>query len=210
MQLLGTGVKLIDRLLSAIRAMDFIAPLALRLYLVPVFWVAGTNKLHGIEGVIDWFGNAEWGLGLPFPVQLAWLATLTEIGGAVLYTVGFAVRWISIPLIFTMLVAVVTVHLPHGWQAVADPKSPFPPTNIESVMERLERARSILQEHGNYDWLTETGSFVISNNGVEWAVTYFVMLMALLFFGGGRYVSADYWIARRFHSGTGPENSAHA
>jgi putative oxidoreductase len=66
------------------------------------------------------------------------------------------------------------------------------------AMERLERARAILQEYGNYDWLTGSGSFVISNNGIEWAVTYFVMLLTLFFIGGGKYLSADYWVARRF------------
>jgi len=68
-------------------------------------------------------------------------------------------------------------------------------------MERLEAARSILQEHGNYDWLTGSGSFVISNNGIEWAVTYFVMLLVLFFVGAGRHVSADYYLARRFRRG---------
>lgn len=46
-------------------------------------------------------------------------------------------------------------------------------------------------EHGNYDWLTSSGSVVILNNGIEFAATYFVMLLALFFMGGGRYVSLD-------------------
>jgi len=62
----------------------------------------------------------------------------------------------------------------------------------------LSKAKSLLKEHGNYDWLTESGNFVISNNGIEWAVTYFVMLLPLLFIGGGKYVSMDYWIAKKF------------
>ncbi|WP_256438076.1 hypothetical protein [Thiomicrorhabdus sp. 6S3-12] len=36
------------------------------------------------------------------------------------------------------------------------------------------------------------------NNGIEWAVTYFLMLLALFMVGGGRYFSLDYWIRRRF------------
>ena len=55
----------------------------------------------------------------------------------------------------------------------------------------------------DYDWLTETGNFIVSNNGIEWAVTYFLLLLALFFIGGGRYVSADYWIARAVRSGHG-------
>ena len=62
---------------------DFLGPLALRLYLVPVFWVAGTNKLSGMDNVIAWFGNSDWGLGLPAPALMAYLATGTEVLGAV-------------------------------------------------------------------------------------------------------------------------------
>lgn len=187
-------------LLDLTRAVDFLGPLLLRLYLMPVFWVAGTNKLSSMDDVIAWFGNPDWGLGLPFPTLMAWLATLTEAGGAILLLFGLATRWISIPLIVTMIVAAVSVHWQNGWQAVADAQSPFPPADIGEAMERLERARGILQEHGNYEWLTQSGSFVISNNGIEWAATYFVMLVALLFLGGGRFFSLDYWISRQFRN----------
>ncbi|NND55497.1 MAG: DoxX family protein [Gammaproteobacteria bacterium] len=185
-------------MLDATRAVDWVAPLALRLYLAPVFWVAGTNKLNGFENVVAWFGNPDWGLGLPFPTIMAALATGTEVIGAILLVIGLAVRWISIPLLFTMLVAATTAHVENGWQAVADPLSPFPPDDISGTMERLDRAKDILREHGNYNWLTENGNFVISNNGIEWAVTYFIMLLPLLFMGGGRFVSLDYWIAKNF------------
>ena len=185
-------------ILDSLRAVDFLGPLALRLYLAPVFWAAGTNKLSGFDDVVSWFGNPDWGLGLPMPWLMAALATGTEVVGAVLLVVGFAVRWISIPLMATMVVAAVTVHWENGWQAVADAKSPFPPEDIDDAVERLDRARTILQENGNYDWLTSSGSFVISNNGVEWSVTYFVMLLALFFIGAGRYFSIDHWIAKAF------------
>ena len=33
-----------QKLLDRTRALDFLAPLALRLYLVPVFWMAGSMK----------------------------------------------------------------------------------------------------------------------------------------------------------------------
>ena len=69
-------------LLNTTRAVDFIAPLALRLYLVPIFWMAGTKKLANIESTAEWFGNPDWGLGLPFPELMAWMASLTEAGGA--------------------------------------------------------------------------------------------------------------------------------
>ena len=188
-------------LLDALRALDFLAPLALRLYLAPVFWFAGTNKLSHFEDTAAWFGNPDWGLGLPFPMLMAGLATGAEVLGAVLLVVGLGVRWVSIPLMVTMVVAAVTVHWEHGWQAVHDRLSPWASADVDGAMARLDRARAILREHGNYEWLTETGRFLVSNNGIEWAATYFIMLLALFFMGAGRYLSADYWIHRSFRTG---------
>lgn len=47
---------------------------------------------------------------------------------------------------------------------------------------------------------TEAGRLVVLNSGIEFAATYFVMLLALFFLGGGCYFSADFWIARRWRS----------
>ena len=60
--------------------------------------------------------------------------------------------------------------------------------------ERLNKAREILQSYGNYDWLTETGNFVILNNGVEFGMTYFIMLLVLIIYGAGRIISVDFWL----------------
>ena len=185
--------------LNSTKAVDFLGPLALRLYLAPVFWVAGTNKLNGMDDVIAWFGNPDWGLGLPFPTLLAWLAVGSEVLGAIALVIGLGTRWFSVPLMITMLVAVFSVHLTNGWQAVADPMSPFANENVQGAIERLSKAKDLLREHGNYDWLTETGNFVVSNNGVEWAVTYAVMLLALFFTGAGK-LSFDHLIAARLSS----------
>ncbi len=181
------------------RIVDFLAPLALRLYLAPIFWMAGTNKLSDMESTIAWFGNPDWGLGLPFPTLLAWAATLTETAGAILLLLGLAVRWISIPLMITMVVAAVTVHWQNGWLAIAEgAESLFSNERTIGAIERLDRAKEILREHGHYQWLTEQGGFVVLNNGIEFAATYFVMLLVLFFYGSGRYLGLDYWIGRRW------------
>ena len=178
--------------LNSTRVVDFLAPLALRLYLAPVFWMASNNKWNpfdansSLDGTIEWFGNPDWGLGLPYPEIMAHLAWGAEYFGAIFLVLGFAVRWISIPLMTTMIVAAATVHWGNGWLAIAEPSA------------QLEAARSILQEHGNYDWLTQNGSFIILNNGIEFATTYFIMLMTIFFIGAGNYVSADYWIAKKY------------
>ena len=189
----------LQQLLDRTRALDFLAPLALRLYLAPIFWMAGMSKVSSFQETADWFGNPDWGLGLPFPTLLAGLATATEVGGAILLIFGLGVRWVSVPLMVTMLVAMFSVHWVNGWQTIADAKfCLFNCTDANEAVERLSAAKDILREHGNYDWLTGQGSITILNNGIEMGATYFIMLLALFFIGGGRYFSADYWIARRF------------
>ena len=179
------------------QGLDFIAPLLLRLYLAPIFWMAGMNKLNSFESTVAWFGNPDWGLGLTFPYLMALLATWTEILGAVALVLGIFVRWVSVPLMITMLVAAFSVHWKNGWQAIADPMMClFNCGDAQAAAERLSRAKDILREHANYSYLTEHGSFAIMNNGIEFAATYFVMLLALFFIGAGRYLSVDHWLSR--------------
>lgn len=124
-----------DRLLKLLLPLDGLASLGLRLYLAPVFWMAGTTKLHSFSDAVAWFGNAEWGL-------------------------------------------------------------PFANAGVLEAPEKLERVRAVLQEHGNDEWLTSSGKLVVPNNGIEFAATYFLMLLALFYLGGGRFFSVDYWLKR--------------
>lgn len=185
----------IDRQLQSISMP--VASLAIRLYLVPVFWMAGSQKLQHFPETVEWFGNPDWGLGLPFPGLLALLATATELVGAFLLAIGLLTRWISIPLIVTMLVAIFSVHIENGWQAIADTSAPFANQQVMASAEKLQAARELLQTHGNYDWLTSSGKFVILNNGIEFAVTYLVMLIALMGLGSGRWTSLDYYLKKK-------------
>lgn len=185
-------------LLDRTRQADFLAPLLLRLYLVPIFWMAGTQKYNSFSDTAEWFGNTEWGLGLPFPSLMAFLATSTEIAGAIMLLFGFGVRWISIPLMITMIVAALTTHMANGWLAIAAGSGIFATDRTMEAVERLDKAKGLLEQHGNYEWLTEHGNLVVLNNGIEFAATYFIMLLALFFIGGGKYVSVDYWISKKF------------
>ena len=192
-----------QQLYQVVKHIDGIPALALRFYLVPIFWMAGTKKidlstLMPYQNTIDWFGNPEWGLGLPLPALMAFMAGWTELLGAIFLAVGILVRWISIPLLVTMAVAAFTAHWTNGWQAIADPGAPFANERVMESAERLAAAKEILREHGNYSWVTGRGSLVILNNGIEFATSYFVLLLALLALGGGRYVSLDYWLDRWF------------
>ena len=200
-----------QNLLNNTRWGDFLAPLAFRLYLAPIFIAVGLNKAAHFSDIVFWFGNS---LHMPLPWLMAFLATSAELVGGFALLFGLGTRWLAVPLMITMIVAAGSVHWGHGWFAIAptDPDSSiakvladvgFPGAkaslaNSLEVAQRLDKARSILQQHGHYDWLTEKGHFVILNNGIEFAATYFFMLLSLFFTGAGNYVSLDYWIARRF------------
>ncbi len=189
-------VNLVNQLqdvLDRTRCADGLAPLLLRLYLAPIFLQAGWNKVSGFENTVLWF---EHSLGLPFPELMAALAAGTELIGGALLIVGLAVRWISIPLMITMLVAAFAVHWENGWLAIADGGSWLANERVAEAQDRLAAAKNLLERHGNYDWLTSRGSVVILNNGIEFAITYFVMLFSLFFTGAGRLFSMDYWIAK--------------
>ncbi|MGI1677216.1 MAG: DoxX family protein [Cellvibrionaceae bacterium] len=209
------------------KKIEFIGPLLLRLYLAPIFIIAGYNKLQfGVDGVsffggflpdpniVSWFGNSEWGLSLPAPGLLAFLAAWTEFLGGWLLLFGFATRLISVPLMFTMLIAATTAHWDNGWFAIA-PSNPDTSAarvlswvgipgaqesleNSVAVGDRLSKMRSLLNDNGNTDWLFEKGGIAVLNNGIEFAATYFVMCLMLLFTGAGRFVSIDYFLFSKF------------
>ncbi|KGJ96484.1 hypothetical protein ND16A_1066 [Thalassotalea sp. ND16A] len=221
MQLLSLYNSTINKLLK----LDAIPALLLRVFLAPVFIIAGYNKMQfsnselGLfeqimvdPSIVEWFGNADWGLGLPFAELLANLAAWTEFFGGWMLLIGLATRLISIPLMFTMLVAATSVHLDNGWYALTPTNSSTSSAqvfswlgfesadaslaNSDEASTRLEKIREIVAENGNTDWLYETGNVVLLNNGIEFAATYFIMLMALFFIGAGRYVSVDYWLTK--------------
>jgi putative oxidoreductase len=193
-----------EKVMTFITKLDGIAPLFLRLYLAPIFIQAGWNKLSNFDSTVQWFGNADWGLGLPFPELLAALASGAEFFGGWLLLLGLFTRLISIPLMVTMLVAAFSVHIENGWLALADASSwladgtIFHNESIMAAVEKKQMAIEILQKHGNYEWLTSSGNFTVLNNGIEFSITYFIMLLVLFFFGAGRYTSVDHYLAKRF------------
>ena len=87
--------------------------LFIRLILAVGFFGPAMMKWKDIGAIAQWFGT----LGMPFPTLNAYLAASTEALGVVLLTLGLYTRIISIPLIITMLVAIVTVHLHNGFEA---------------------------------------------------------------------------------------------
>lgn len=196
MSLIASARRISDRFTCALRPFDGLGPLLLRLYLAPIMIQAGWTKFASFESTAAWFGNPDWGLGLPFPEVLTFLAAGAELIGGIALVIGLATRWFAIPLIVTMLVAAFAVHWENGWLAISDSSSWLANERVMEAAPRKARAIEILREHGDYQYLTARGSITILNNGIEFAATYLVMLVSLLFTGGGRYTSFDYWLRR--------------
>jgi len=195
-----------QQIVARLQVADGIPLLLLRLYLAPVMIQAGWNKASSFDSIVDWFGNDDYGLGLPMPLVMAFLATAAELVGGVLLLLGALTRLVSIPLMVTMIVAMVSVHAKNGWLAIADASSWLADgtillnENIMAAPEKISAAKSLLQEHGHYDWLTSSGNFVVLNNGIEFAATYFIMLLVLFIYGGGRFFSVDFYVNKAMRS----------
>ncbi|MAE07863.1 MAG: DoxX family protein [Bacteroidetes bacterium] len=84
-----------------------------RLILAYGFYTPAVMKWSNINGIAEWFAS----MGIPFPTINAYLAATTEIGAVILLPLGLATRIISIPLMFTMVIAIITVHLNNGFEA---------------------------------------------------------------------------------------------
>jgi len=69
-----------------------------------VFMVTGWGKLHSIPDVTSFFTD----LGIPFPGFNARLTACTEFFGGLLVLLGLGTRLVSLPLAFTMVVAILT------------------------------------------------------------------------------------------------------
>jgi putative oxidoreductase len=80
--------------------------------------LAAVFVFHGSQKLFGWFGGygiaATAGfmetIGIPFPTLSALLAGVTEFGGGIILLAGTGTRIAVIPMAFTMLVAIATVH----------------------------------------------------------------------------------------------------
>lgn len=197
------GILFYQKLVSQLQQLDFIPLLLLRLYLTPVMMQAGWTKLQNFDSTLSWFANPDWGLGLPAPALLLSLVILLELGGGLALLFGVFTRLTALGLSMTMLVAMLTVHAKNGWLAIADASSWLADGTIfrnDAVMaapEKLAKANQILQQQPDYHWLVSSGKLVVLNNGIEFAATYFVMLVVLVVYGAGHWLSLDYWLGRK-------------
>src|SRR2546422_94584 len=87
--------------------------LPLRLVVGVAFVMHGGQKLfvYGVSGTAAFFGS----LGIPAPLAAAVVVTFVEFLGGIALVIGFRTRWAAVLLAIDMLVAIVTVHLRHGF-----------------------------------------------------------------------------------------------
>ena len=91
------------------------AMLPLRLMIGFGFAAHGYAKLsRGPAG----FGRILAAIGVPAPALMAWITSLLEFFGGVGIMIGALVVPLSVPLIFVMLTAMLSVHLQNGFSTI--------------------------------------------------------------------------------------------
>ena len=104
---------IMEKLRSTTNKMNNVVLLLIRLVLAYGFYTPAKMKIKDVSAIAGWFDS----MGYPAPHLSAYLATISEVLGVVLLTLGLVTRLISIPLIIVMLVAIFTVHIGNGFEA---------------------------------------------------------------------------------------------
>ena len=107
MNTLSNGLLACRRLVLAIAArLQWLPPTLARFTLGWIFLWSGWGKLHNLDSVIEFFGS----LGIPHPELQAPFASATELVCGALLLAGLFTRIAGVPLIVTMVVAIVTAQ----------------------------------------------------------------------------------------------------
>ncbi|GAB1040541.1 DoxX family protein [Shewanella algae] len=105
-----------DLIIKLLRTDAGFAPLALRLPIGITFMAHGAQKLFGWFGGYGLEGTGQWmaSIGLTPGYLMALMAGSSEFFGGLLLIIGLLIRPTSAVLAFTMLMAIVIVHLDNG------------------------------------------------------------------------------------------------
>ena len=100
-------VTLVAELFDRLTAAWWIPALLMRLFVGYFFMETGWGKIHNLDAFTTRF--AQW--GIPHPAFNAALSAYTEFIGGALTILGLGMRFVSIPMIINMIVAILTVKL---------------------------------------------------------------------------------------------------
>jgi putative oxidoreductase len=101
-------LHLVDRLLGLAKKIEGIGPLLARIAIASVFIPTGWGKLHDLEKITAYFTT----LHIPVPHINAIIVANTEFFGGILVLIGLCARFASLPLAFSMIIAIITAKLP--------------------------------------------------------------------------------------------------
>jgi putative oxidoreductase len=96
------------RILATLDRFSWVGPLAVRLSLGAVFLGTGWGKVHNLAQVTSFFTE----LGIPFPAAQATIVSGIELVGGTLIILGLFTRFAALPLLGTMVVAILTAKRP--------------------------------------------------------------------------------------------------
>jgi putative oxidoreductase len=94
----------LDRLRALADKSSFVGPTLARLTLGVLFIGTGWGKLHALPDLIQFFTE----LHIPAPGFQARLVAMTELVGGLMLLLGLGARLASVPLLITMIVAILT------------------------------------------------------------------------------------------------------
>ena len=170
-----------------LKGLDFLPPLLFRFFLAPIFWVEGSRRLGLFTGSdVSWYpptwidaatyqasvdvlSNAQGLVSVPVPSIMNGVIGGIEVTAALFLILGFAVRWISLPLLGVIMLMGLAAFQMQG--------------------SAIETATELLMTHGYQTPL---------KNGIESAIVLLLMVLALFFMGAGRFLSIDWWIYNSF------------
>jgi putative oxidoreductase len=95
-----------ERLLALTSKISFLAPALIRLTVGLVFIQTGWAKLHTLDKTTEYFAS----LHIPMAALNARVAASTEFFGGILILIGLGARLVSLPMAFTMVVAILTAR----------------------------------------------------------------------------------------------------
>jgi len=96
-----------EKILQRLSSFEWVATLLIRLFVGYFFFETGWAKLHNLDAFTQRF--VQW--GIPHPAFNAALSAYTECIGGALTVAGLGMRFISIPMIINMVVAIITVKM---------------------------------------------------------------------------------------------------
>jgi putative oxidoreductase len=91
-------------------------------YAIPLRLIVGYGFMeHGYAKLArgpDDFANILHALGMPAATLLSWATVVVELLGGLAVIVGAFIPLAGVPMMFVLLVAIFTVHLPNGFSSI--------------------------------------------------------------------------------------------